>query len=112
MSTKKKVYLMKKFNEYFKDYKEFKMPSFKQCTNDSIFFKQNYSKIYKLFFLNNKNFKQKNELDDLILCSYFSSKKVINSIKKLSNLEDNKRKININNLFDSKKKKIYLKINI
>ena len=112
MSIKKKDCLIKRLNEYFKDYKKFKMPSFKQCTHDSIFFKKNYSKIYKLFNLKNKNLKQNNKLDDLILCSYFSSKKVINSIKKFNNLEDNKRKVNINNLFDSNKKKIYLKINI
>lgn len=110
MNIKKKDYLAKKLNEYFKDYKEFKMPSFRQCINDSIFFKKNYSKIYKLYYLKNKNFKQNNKLDDLILCSYFSSKKVINSIKKLNKLDNNKKKININNLFDSNKKKIYLKL--
>lgn len=112
MSIKKKDYLFKKLNEYFKDHKEFKMPSFRECTNDSIFFKKNYSKIYKLFYLKNKNLKQNNELDDLVLCSYFSSKKVVNSIKKLNKLDNYKRKLNINNLFDGNKKKIYLKINL
>ena len=110
MNIKNKENLIREINSYFKDYKKFKMPSFKQCTKESSFFKKNYSKIYSLFHLKNKNFKQITDLNELILCSYFSSKNVIKSIKKLNNYNYDKRKVNIKNLFDRKKKKIYLKI--
>ena len=110
MNIKTKDNLINEINSYFKDYKKFKMPSFRECTKESIFFKKNYYKIYKLFYLKNKNSEQILNLNELILCSYFSSKNVIKSIKKLNNFYYDKRKIKIKNLFDRNKKKIYLKI--
>jgi len=56
MNIKNQDCLIKELNTYFKDYKKFKMPSFRQSAKDSSFFKNNYSKIYKLFYLKNKNF--------------------------------------------------------
>jgi hypothetical protein len=110
MNIKNQDCLIKELNTYFKDYKKFKMPSFRQSAKDSSFFKNNYSKIYKLFYLKNKNFEQIQNLNDLILISYFSSKNSIKSIKKLNNLNNDKKKIDIKNLFIRSKKKIYLKI--
>lgn len=110
MSIKNKDNLIKEISSYFKDYKKFKMLSFRQCAKESVFFKNNYSKIYRLFYLKNKNSEQIHDLNELILCSYFSSKNVIKSIKKLNNFNYVKRKINIKNLFNRNKKKIYLKI--
>lgn len=110
MNIEDKENLITDINNYFKDYKKFNMLSFKQSTKDSDFFKKNYSKILKLFYLKNKNIEQIFSLNELILCSYFSSKKVIKSIKKFNNLKNDKKKINIKNLFDTNKKKIYLKI--
>ena len=106
----KKDNLINEINSYFKDYKKFKMPSFRQCTKESVFFKKNYYKIYRLFYLKNKNSKQILTLNELILCSYFSSKNVIKSIKKLNIFNYDKRKNNIKNIFDRNKKKKYLKL--
>ena len=63
-----------------------------------------------MFYLKNKNYEQTIDLNELILCSYFSSKNVIKSMKKKNNFNYDKRKVNIKKLFDTKKKKIYLKI--
>jgi hypothetical protein len=110
MNIKNQEGLINELNTYFKDCKKFKMPSFRQSAKNSTFFKNNYSKIYKLLSLKNKNFEQIQKLNDLILISYFSSKKVIKSIKKLNSLNNDKKIINIKNLFIRNKKKIYLEI--
>ena len=110
MNINNKNNLIKEINSYFRDYKKFKMPSFTQSVKGSLFFKKNYSKIYWLFYLKHKNIEQIYDLNELILCSYFSSKHVIKSIKKLNNFNYDKRKVNTKNLFDRNKKKIYLKI--
>lgn len=99
--------LIKEIDNYFKDYKKFKMPSFRKSTKESNFFHKNSSRIYKLFNLKNKTSEQYNQLNELILCSYFSSKTVIKSIKKINNFSYDKKKINIINLFDSNKKRIF-----
>ena len=110
MNIKNQEGLINELDTYFKDYKKFKMPSFRQSAKNSTFFKNNYSKIYKLLSLKNKNFEQIQKLNDLILISYFSSKNSIKSIKKLNSLNNDKKIINIENLFIRNKKKIYLEI--
>jgi hypothetical protein len=110
MTTKNKAKIIKKINDYFYDYNLYQMPDFNKSTDKSIFFKKNYKKIIKLFEKKNRTVQETKILNELILCSYFSSTVVINSIKNIEKSESKINSVKLNNLFDRNKKKNYLKI--
>ena len=90
------------YDEYYK------MPKFSDAIKQSDFFQKNHKKIIE--FINKvENYENTRKCDELIFCSYFSSKLVIKKIKQKNQLQFDRinrlyKKIN----FKKNQKKIYL----
>ena len=98
---KNKNQLTDYLNKFFFDYNDYDMPKFSTAINYSDFFKKNSKKILKFI---NENKTNNEDFEKLILCSYFSSTKVM---KKIHILNKNNLKKNQSRFY----KKIFKKKN-
>ena len=99
---KNKNQLMDYLNNFFFDYNNYNMPKFSSAVQHSKFFKENSKKIIELI---NKNGTNHEDFEKLILCSYFSSKKVLNKIKVLNKKKSKEKHFKLNEKIFKQKSK-------
>jgi len=105
---KNKSQLKDYLNKFFFDYNDYGMPKFSSAVHSSNFFKENSKKIIKFI---NKNKTNDKDFEKLILCSYFSSKEVIEKIHILNknNLKGKQLRFNKKQYKQKNKTKLFLK---
>ena len=102
---KNKNQLMDYLNKFFFDHNNYNMPKFSSAVQHSKFFRENSKKIIKFI---NKNEANHEDSEKLILCSYFSSKKVLDKIKILNKKKSKKKHFELNETIFKQKNKTKL----